>query len=156
MRSHIHVRCLISLASCSLLAQTAAEPATSRAVVELIQKAAVRALNFTQGDAESLRRARTGFTPESWSELMKQMQGFIDEKGTPAFSSKFAPSGKAVVISKEEGLIHLKIPGTLTQTQGASRTTYSHSEIDVKAGGKPLKIEHLEPIYKARQPRNPN
>ena len=67
----------------------------------------------------------------------------------PTFNSNFVPSGKAVVIS-EEGVIHLRIPGTLTQTQGGSKTTYNHSEIDVKAGGKPVKIEHLEPIYKAR------
>jgi hypothetical protein len=150
------VFCLISFASCSLLAQTAGQPPTSRAAFELIQKAAVRALSFNQGDTQSLKRARTDFTPEGWNEFMKWMQEFVDEKGAPAFSSNFAPSGKAVVISEEEGLLHFRIHGTLTQTQGTSRTTYSHSEIDVKAGGKPIKIEHLEAIYKARQPSNAN
>jgi hypothetical protein len=138
------------------LAQTAGPAPTSREAFEFAQKAAVRALHFTQGDAQSLRRARADFTPEAWDEFIKQMQGFIDEKGAPAFSSNFVPSGKAVVISEEEGVVHLRIPGTLTQTQGASRTTYNHSEIDVKAGGKPVKIERLEAIYKARPPRDAN
>jgi hypothetical protein len=141
MRSNVSVLCLLSLAGGSALAQTA---------VELAEKAAVRALNFTQGDAQSLRRARSDFRPEGWNEFVKSMRGFIDDKGAPAFSSSFVSSGKAAVISEEEGVIHLKIPGPLTQTQGGSRTTYGHSAIDVKAGGTPVKIEHLEVIYKAR------
>ena|SRR5579864_831943 len=150
MRSNVLVLCVLSFAISSVLAQTAGVTAKNQAAVEFAQKAAVRALSFNQGDAESLRRARPDFTPEGWNEFMRQMQGFMDEKGAPAFSSKFAPSGKAVVIREEQGLIHFRIPGTLTQTQGTSRTTYSHSEIDVKAGGQPVKIEHLEAIYKAR------
>ena len=133
-----------------MLAQTEGVPATNQAALQLAQKAAVRALNFSQGDASSLRRARADFTSEGWNEFMKQMQGFMDEKGAPAFGSRFVPSGKAVVISEKNGVIHLKIPGTLTQTQGGSRTTYNHSAIEVTAGGTPIKIKHLEAIYKAR------
>lgn len=116
--------------------------------MDSVQKAAVRALNFGQGDAEGFRSAQTDFTPQGWDEFMKQMRGFLDDKGAPTFNSKFVPSGKAVVISNEKGIIHLQIPGTLTQTQGGSSTVYRHAELDVQAAGKPPKIERLETVYR--------
>ena len=124
--------------------------AGDKPAVEFARKAAVRALNFSQGDVEGLKRARADFTPEEWNEFMKQLRGFIDEKGAPTFNSTFVPSGKAVVVSEQQGVLRIRIPGILTQTHGGSGTTYNHSEIDVKAGGKPLKIEHLEPVYRSR------
>lgn len=114
MRSHVLVLCVLSFATRSVLAQTAVVTAKNQAAFEFAQKAAVRALHFTQGDAESLRRARADFTSQAWNELMKQMQGFIDDNGVPAFSSNFVPSGKAVVIGEEEGMIHRARPGQPT------------------------------------------
>ena len=138
------------LASCSVLAQTASDTTREQAaIVEFAQRAAVRALDFNQGDLGSLMDARDDFTPDAWSEFMKHMEGWLDKNGAPTFSSNFVASGNAVVVGQEEHLIHLKIPGTLTQTQNHSKTTYNHSEIDMRAGGKPIKIIHLEQIYKA-------
>jgi len=139
---------VVFCASSILFAQTAPTK-QAEAIVEVAKKAAVHSLNFTQGDLASLTSARPDFTPEGWSEFMNHMNGFLDAKGAPTFSSNFTPSGDAVVITEENGVIHFKVPGTLAQTLNQSRTTYHHAEIDVKAGGKPTKISHLEQIYKA-------
>jgi hypothetical protein len=118
------------------------------AVVDAAQKAALQAVNFSQGDAEALKRARRNFTPEGWDDFMKHMTGFVDKNGAPAFSSSFEPSGSAVVIGQENGAIRFKVPGTLTQAQGKlSKTTYKNATIDVEATGNPPKISHLEQIY---------
>jgi len=73
---------------------------------------------------------------------MKTMQGFLDNEGAPTFSSKFVPAGDAVIVSEESGMIRLKIPGTLTQTEGGSRTTY-HLHLEVTAVGTVPKLDHL-------------
>jgi len=130
---------VVAILSSSLVAQTAQDQS-----VGLIQKAAVRALNFEQGDSRSLNRSRGDFTPQGWDEFMNHMQGFIDAKGAPIFSSKFVPAGNPVIVSKD-GTIRLKIPGTLTQTQGKSSTSY-RLRIEVQASGTPPKMEHLEQI----------
>jgi hypothetical protein len=118
------------------------------AVVDAAQKAALQAVNFSQGDAEALKSARRNFTPEGWDDFMKHMTGFVDQNGAPALSSNFEPSGNAIVIGHANGAIHFKVPGTLTQTQGKlSKTTYKNAAIDVKATGNPPKISHLEQIY---------
>ena len=118
------------------------------AVVDAAQKAALQAVNFSQGDAEALKSARRNFTSEGWDDFMKHMTGFVDKNGAPAFNSNFEPSGNAVVIGQENGTIHFKVPGTLTQTKGKlSKTTYRNAAIDVKATGTPPKINHLEQIY---------
>jgi hypothetical protein len=137
------------LASCSVLAQTASDTTREQAtIVEFAQHAAVRALDFSRGDLASLMDARDDFTPEGWSEFMKHMEGWTDKNGAPTFTSNFVASGNAVVIGQEQHLIHLKIPGTLTQTQNQSKTTYNHFEVDIRAGGKPIKITHLEQIIR--------
>jgi hypothetical protein len=121
-------------------------------IVASAQHAAVQAVNFRQGDAEGWKRGRPDFTPEGWSEFVKHMQGWLDEKGAPTFSSSFVPSRNAVVIGNENGVVHFRIPGTLTQRQNGSRTTY-RAALEVYAfrdllihGGKAIKIKHLEQI----------
>ena len=74
---------------------------------------------------------------------MKHMAGFLDPRGAPAFSSSFVPSGNAVVTGKENGIVYFRIPGTLKHMQGASSTTY-RANIEVQAGGEPMKIQLLE------------
>jgi hypothetical protein len=112
-------------------------------IIAFAQKAAVRALNFRQGDLGSLTRAHADFTPEGWTDFMKHMEGFLDQKGAPAFSSSFVPSRAASVVGKENGIVRLRITGTLKQTQNQSSTTY-RAAIDVRVGGKPIKIQRLE------------
>lgn len=135
---------LIYLLSIFALAQTptASTPAPS---ITQVQAAAINALNFDQGNLRSLTKARNDFTPQGWDDFMKTLRGFLDDKGAPTYSSTFVPAGDAVVSNKDSGTINLKIPGTLTQTSGASRTTY-RLRVEVRAVGAPPKIEHLEPV----------
>jgi len=126
------------------LAQGTSAPASDETVA-LVQNAAVRALNFEQGDVAGLNKARADFTPQGWKEFVKPMEGFLAPNGAPQFTSKFVPAGNAVITDRANGVIRLKIPGTLTQTQGKSSTAY-RLRIEVQASGVPPKIEHLEQI----------
>jgi hypothetical protein len=107
------------------------------------QKAVVLALDYKQGDRESLMDAQEDFTAAGWSEFMKRMDGWLDDKGAPLSSESFHSSGDTVVKSRENGIIHLSIPGTLKQSQNKSSTTY-RVVVDVQLGGEPIRIEHLE------------
>jgi hypothetical protein len=137
----------VSLALCSGVplfhqASTAAKN-DQAAIVTFAQAAAMRALNFRQGDAASLTRAQADFTAEGWKDFMKHMEGFLDPKGAPTFSSSFVPTKEAVMVGKENGIIHLEILGTLKQTQNQSATTY-RAAIEVRAAGMPPRIQLLE------------
>ena len=127
-----------------LVAQTTTlARADEAAVVAFAQAAAMRALNFAQDDIAGLSRARPDFTAEGWKAFMKHKRGFLTPEGTPTFSSSFVPSGNAVVTGKENGIVHLRIPGTLKHSQHGSSTTY-RANIEVQAGGEPMKIHQLE------------
>ena len=127
------------LVSGSTLAQTATDQA---AIVGLVHKAVVRALNFDRGDLERLRAARGDFTPEGWTQFVKRLDEWLDDKGAPTFSSSFVPFGDPTIVSQSDGALHVTIPGTLKHSQGGSSTTY-RVVVDVRAAGKPMKIEHL-------------
>ena len=121
------------------------EPGRQAAIAAFAQKAALQALNFQQGDQQNLQRARADFTPRAWNEFMKHMEGFLDPKGAPTFTSSFVPSAEPIILGEENGIVHLKIPGTLIQTQGRSSTTY-RAALDIQAGGEPMQLHHLEQI----------
>ena len=126
------------------LAQTTAVPITDpAAIVGLVQKAVVKALSFDRGDLERLRGARDDFTPEGWREFMKRLDGWLDEKGAPTFSSSFVPSGDPTIVSQSDGVLQITIPGTLKHSQNGSSTTY-RVVVEVRVAGKPMKIEHLK------------
>jgi hypothetical protein len=133
-----------------VFAQTPRAKADQAAIVALAQEAVVRALDFHQGDLASLTDARGDFTPEGWSAFLKHMEGWLDANGTPTFSSSFVPSGVGRVIGEENGVLHVRIPGTLKQTQNSSSTTYGRAAVEVRVSGKPPKIQHLEQITCAR------
>ena len=114
------------------------------AIVKFAQEAAVQALDYTQGDRQSLMDAQPNFTAEGWSEFMKRMSGWLDDTGAPTGSSSFTPTGDAVVEGQANGVIHLTILGTLKQSQNSSSTTYP-VVVEVWVGGNPEKIRHLEP-----------
>ena len=141
------------LTSIPLFSQSSSpETRDQTTIVAAAQDAAVRAVNFRQGEVDGWKRGRSDFTPEGWTEFVKHMQGWLDEKGAPTFSSSFVPSRNAVVIGNENGIVHFRIPGTLTQSQSVSRTSY-RAAIEVYAlrdllthGEKAIKIKHLEQI----------
>jgi hypothetical protein len=136
----------VLLAGSAFLRQSQAPADTNQAViVSFAQKAAVRAVNFHEGDVESLTRARADFTVEGWKDFMKRMEGYLDQKGAPTFDSSFIPSGNARVVDEKDGIVHIRIPGTLKQSNKMSSVTYRVA-LDVRAGGSPIKIERLEQI----------
>ena len=144
-RRHLLPLVAAVLAGGPALAQTAPTLlADQAAIVEAVQTAAVRAVNFTQGDLASLRGAQNGFTPRGWRAFMKGLEGFVDDKGAPQFSSEFIPSGPPVILSQDNGALHLSIPGTLTHRQNKSSTTYRTAALDVDARGTPMQIDRLE------------
>jgi hypothetical protein len=154
MRGHFPMLFVALLAEIPLFAQ-AQPPANSdqAAVVAFAGKAAVRALNFRQGDIGSLTRAHADFTPDGWKDFMKHMEGFLDEKGAPTFSSTFVPSGDVTFLGEKDRIVHFRIPGTLTQSNNFSKTTYRRAATEVYAlrdllihDGKSIKIQHLEQI----------
>lgn len=121
-------------------------------IIAFAQKAALQSVNFRQGDIASLARTRADFTPEGWKDFMKHMEGFLDANGAPTFTSSFVPSKDAVFLDSKNGVVHFRIPGTLTQTSAASRTTY-RAALEVYAlrdllthGGGSIKIQRLEQI----------
>lgn len=149
MRAIPSLTIIAVLVSFPALAQTASDRA---ALVEFGQKAAIAALNFRQGDAAGFNRARDNFTPDGWKDFMKHMEGFMDQKGAPTFTSSFVAKREATVLRESNGVVHLRIPGTLTQSNQIGRTVYRRSAIELDvlrnptSGGEPPRIQHLESI----------
>src|SRR5262249_41231582 len=121
-------------------------------IVSVAQKAAIAAVNFRQGDAAALARARADFTPEGWQAFMKHMEGFLDPKGAPTFTSTFVPSKSAPLFDEKDGVVHFTIPGTLTQSSQLSKTSY-RAALEIYAlrdllvhGGQSIKIQRLEQV----------
>jgi hypothetical protein len=135
----------VSFLSGPLHSGAAAPTEDQAAVVKSAQSAAVQALDFEQGNLQSLLDARDDFTLDGWNDFMKHMRGYVDAKGVPQFSQSFVPSGDPVVIGEKDGIVHFTIRGKLKQTHDSSSTTYDHVEIDMRVGGMPIKIQHLEP-----------
>ena len=128
----------------SLLAVTSDQTAA----IDFVQKAVPRALDYDQGNRESLMDAEEDFTPDGWREFMKWLAGFLDDKGAPTGSSLFTATGAAVVKSNGNDAIRLAIPGTLKQQSknafgGLSTTTYRVT-VDIEVSGNPPKIQHLK------------
>lgn len=111
---------------------------------------AIAALNFRQGDAAGFNRNHANFTDEGWKDFMKHMEGFLDAKGAPTFSSTFVPAGASKVLDDKDGVIHFRIPGTMTQSSQLGKITYQHFAIEVYAvrdsTEKKAKIQRLEQI----------
>src|SRR5271169_3738495 len=96
------------LASSPRLIQAAPLFATDQdAAVAFAQKAVVRALDYNQGDRESLMDAKDDFTSGGWSEFMKRLNGWLDDKGAPLGGQSFTAAGDAEVKSQENGGLRL-------------------------------------------------
>jgi hypothetical protein len=143
--------CGAVVTSSPLLAQAPAATKDQAAVVQFAQSAAVRALNFEQGNLKSLIDAQGDFTLDGWNDFMKHMKLYVDAQGVPQFSQSFVPSGDPMVIDEKDGIVHLTIRGKLKQTHDSSSTTYDHVEIDIRVGGTPIRTQHLEPTIVVRR-----
>ena len=146
MQRLMKIRFAVLVVATPLMFAGQPNPTSDRAtIVAFAEKAGVRALNFRQGDAEGFTRSRNDFSDAGWKDLMRTMQGFLDEKGAPTFTSSFVASGGARVVNNESGVVRLKIPGTLTQSNHVGKSTY-RVVLQVVAGGDPVRIQKLEPI----------
>ena len=149
MLAVLRISFIAALLTVGSFGQQSQPPGLSQAaVVGLVEKAAIAALNFHQGDAEEFRRARGDFTAGGWTDFMKHMQGFLDANGAPTFTSSFVALHSATVLDEKGGVLHFRIPGTLTQSNKLGKTTY-RAAIEVYAllsPGKATKIQHLEQI----------
>jgi hypothetical protein len=126
------------LARAAGAAQASDEPALffARTVV-------VQTLTFEQGDPRALPRVRPLFTDDGWQKYLETLAGWLDPSGTPTFASSFVPSGNGRIVDQRGEIIHVRIPGSLTQRQQQLRTTYGVAAADVWVGGSPLKVYRL-------------
>ena len=143
---------LLTVLSLAVVVFAQSKPSDRAIIISSAEKEAVEALNFRQGDRASLKHARIYFTPEGWKSFVEQMQGFLDKDGAPTFTSSFVATKEPVFLDEKNEVVHFRIAGTLTQTQGASRTTY-RAALEVYAtrdlmvhAGSSIKIQHLEQI----------
>jgi hypothetical protein len=113
-----------------------------RDIVSFARTAATQALTFPAGDKAALVHARDVFTEAGWSEFMKVMQGWVDSTGAPTFASAFVASGAGRIVDEQDTIVHVRIPGTLTQTQGHSKTTYRIAA-DLWITSKPMMVQRL-------------
>ena len=90
---------LLLLSGCDPVAmsQTKIQDATIRSA----EKTSQLAINFYQGDINSLIDAEDDFTPEGWSKFMNRLTGYLDEKGSPNFSQSFNKSGEPLDVRRE-------------------------------------------------------
>jgi len=131
-------------------AQTASSSASAKdqaVLIESVRTMALKAMTFQESNLASLNASQSNFTPDGWKEFLNHMNGFLDDDGAPTYTSTFTPSGKSIVLKKENDTIKIRIPGALAQTHGASTTNYRHAALDVTAGGNPVKIQHLEQVF---------
>lgn len=126
-----------------IIAIGASQVVGQESLTSFAEGASVRALTFRQGDQGAFRAARESFTPEAWAAFVKDMRAWLDENGVPAFGSTFVSAGTARIVATESGIAHVRVPGTLTQTQNKSSTTYRRFAVDVWISGDPLRIQKL-------------
>ena len=115
--------------------------------VAAAREVVIAVMNFREGDAEALNRARSAFTVEGWQSFMETMEGFLDDKGASTFTSTFV-AREARVLETQNGVLHLRIPGRLTQSNRLGKTTYERFAVDAyliqDAGA--IKIRRLEQV----------
>jgi hypothetical protein len=115
-------------------------------MIKFAVKSAVSAVNFKQGDLVGFNSARAEFTVEGWNDFIHHNEGFLDQNGAPTFTSTFMATADARILGDANGRLHLRIPGTLTQSNNISKTTYRAVALDVVVGSTPAKIEKLEQV----------
>jgi hypothetical protein len=118
-------------------------PIDDSSALSFARTASIRALTFRRGDHDGFVGSRAAFTDAGWTQFVNDMQSFLDPDGAPTFTPAFVPSGVGRVVDEHDAIAHVRIPGTLTQMQNQSRTTYRRFAVDVWAAGRPLSIQRL-------------
>lgn len=117
-------------------------------IIEYGTEVISKALNFIQGNRASLVDAQNFFSSKGWEVFMKKLNGWLDEKGAPKYTSSFKQGKRSPEILAVEGGFILTIYGDLKQQShnefgGVSMTTYSVA-VSATISKKLLKIELLE------------
>jgi len=133
---------LILAIAASGLAASVAASADSAADVIFARQTSTQALTFREGDRHAFAGLDALFTPEGWTQFLTTLQDWRDPNGAPTFSSTFAPIADARVVDERDGFVHVRIPGTWTQTQKQSRSTYRIA-VDVWVGTNPQRVHRL-------------
>ena len=115
-------------------------------MIDFAKRSAVSAVNFKQGDLVGFNYARADFTIKGWNDFIHHNEGFLDQNGAPTFTSTFVVTADARIRDDANGRLHLRIPGTLTQSNNIGKTTYRAAALDVIVGGTPARIEKLEQV----------
>src|SRR5882762_10243905 len=111
MRGDFNVLALTVFLGIPVFAQYAAPSRLDQAaIVGFSQKAAIAALNFQQGDAVGFAHAHDDFTSDGWKDFIKRMEGFLDQKGAPTFTSSFVAARGATVLDEKEASFTLGFP----------------------------------------------
>jgi len=136
-----------------LFSGQAREPKTADEAILIAsaQTIAIAAVTFREGDVEGFTRARSNFTVEGWTDFIRHMAGFLDQSGAPTFTSSFVPLHDATFLGEKEGVLRLRIPGTLIQSNKLGRTTYRAAlQVDAirdhASSAAAIKIQRLEQI----------
>lgn len=132
----------------------AATPDQASLVVSA-QNIAIDAVTFREGDATGFSRAQPNFTADGWKDFVDHMNGFLDRRGAPTFTSRFVALHDAIFLGEKDGVLLLRIPGTLTQSNKSGRTTY-RAALKIQAvrdvdSNRNVKIQRLEQITCAGQ-----
>ena len=151
MRLGICVAGVMTLLSIGAFGQDASASKPQRGGdIATAQRIAIAALNFRQGDAAGFNRARANFTVSGWKDFMKHMEGFLDAKGAPTFTSTFVAASQAKVLDEKDGVIHFRIPGTMTQSNQLGKTSYQRFAVEAYAvrdsADKKTKLQRLEQV----------
>lgn len=135
------------LVSCAanplLLARFTSTGVDDSEALAFARRAAVEALTFDQGDRRAIAASRRLFTDGGWKQFHKVLEPWLDPSEAPTFAETFVPAGDGRVVDEQDGVTHVRIPGTLTQSSRVSKTTYSRFAADVWVTGSPLAVERL-------------
>ncbi|MDI4632876.1 hypothetical protein J7U46_07430 [Pelomonas sp. V22] len=140
--------CLLALAWVPIGAAAGSNGADDDKASRFAERSVQLALNFRQGDLQSLRDAEPLFTPEGWADFMRRLNGWLDAGGAPVFSSSFTASGPPILTTNSvSGGISFTVPGVLRhesrQPQGGKSATSYRAEIDVQLTAEPFKVAQL-------------
>jgi len=138
------VTLLISVCESSATSQTKAIDDTLRSA----EKKSQMAVNFYQGNHDSLIDAQGYFTPDGWSKFVNSLSGFLDEEGAPNFTQSYRRSGESLDVRRDNGMLYFTLPGILEQESknkygGLSKAKYL-IEIEVQVNEATGKIVFMK------------
>ncbi len=131
-----------------LIAGCDSELASQAKTLRSVEKTSQMAINFNQGDMNSLIDAEDYFSPDGWNKFIDSLTGYLDKNGAPNFSQSFNKSGESLDVRRENGVLYFIMPGILEHVSenkygGISKATYL-IEIEVRFNENSSKIVYVK------------